>query len=543
MEGHHKAGSMDSNTEAIKQFKAELWSRQRLSHQRAYQEQAFRLEELLPSRGVADELLRLYLTTFETTNRVLHIPTFLKEYQAYWSGSQSTGSVFVAKLLSLMAASSCFYNPTAKVNDKDSIRDAAAAWIMAVQSWIASVFVSPSIDFHMLQIKCLLMIACQANTVDGDVVWVSAGSLVRTAVAMGLHRDMHPFPNMSRFWAEMRRRLWATICELELQSSLGGGMLPSIDLDECDCGQPSDWDDEALSEEMAEYPAPKDLGSQLTRSSFQVMLARSLPVRFRILKLLNSLKFCLTYDEALRLTEELVLSMNEVLSLFNNGGSPVSVPGIEDTTFAKSFLLFLTRTYLLVLHQPFLVNVICSPKFSYSRKVCLESALEIYSQLEPSLPDRLETPHLGGLGGGMFRNESFRAAVTLCVEMSLQADEFQQSATGGTNNHSPLTDVVRSQQSVMLGAVERTIDMFGSLIKPDGKACRPFIFLTMALASVKARLSGQDPLRSVKEACEGAVRHCKELMGMAWTEGRPDGNGHPLEVSQPTILHHGHRQS
>lgn len=504
LERAHRDEAKDSSTRAVKQFKTEMWSQQRQSHQRAYQEQAFRLEEMMPPRGVADDLVWLYLSTFETTYRVLHVPTFLREYEAWWTGAQSVDTVFLAKLLALMAAGSCFYDQTAKINGMDSVRKAAGAWIMGVQSWIASVFVSPSIDFNMLQVQCLLTIACQAHGADGDVVWISTGSLVRAALAMGLHRDV---PNVSRFWAEMRRRLWTTICELELQAALDGGVLPSIDLDECDCGHPSDWDDKDLSEDMVDDPMSK----RLTRSSPQVLLARSLPVRFRIVKLFCGLKFGLTYDEALRLNEELAQSMNEVLSAFRSGATA----GSTETAFAESSLIFLLRKYQLVLHQPFFVNALCSPKFSYSRKVCVESSMEMLSQLEPRDPGRPKTPCLGDLGGEMLRNEFFRAATTLCVEMSLQAEELQRPALSPAGGS--LTDLVRSQQSVMLQAVERTIGVFEDLVGPEGKGSRAFIFLTMALASVKARLTltGDDPLQRVEEESLRAIRQCKELMGMS----------------------------
>lgn len=474
---------------------------------------------MLPPREVADDLLRLYLSTFETTYRILHVPSFLEEYNACWSGALKMDAVFTAKLLALMAAGSCFYDQRVMINGKDSIQDVAGMWIMAVQSWVVSVFVGPSVDFNMLQVQCLLMIACQANGAEGDVVWISTGSLVRSAIVMGLHRDTTCIPNVSKFWAEMRRRLWATICELELQSSLDGGMLPTIDLDECDCGRPSDCDDDDLSEDMVTDPASKPAG-QFTRSSFQVLLSQSLPVRFRIVKLICSLKFSLTYDEALRLSEELVQSMNEVLSMFR------SDPGTGTEIFTQSYLIFLLRKYLLILHQPFFVNVPSSPKFSFSRKVCVESSIEMLSQLECPIPDKPNTPHLGGLGG-MLRNEFFRAATTLCVEMSLQAEEFQRStlSPAGTS----FTDMIRSQQSGMLRAVEGTIDVFRSMIGPEGKGTRAFIFLSMALASVKARLVGDDPPKRVEETSLGAVRECKEIMGMSRAETRRE----QTEVSRP----------
>lgn len=61
----------------MKQFKRGLWSQENQDHQRAFREQAFKLEDMVPPRNVADQLLQLYLETFETTYRVLHVPTFV----------------------------------------------------------------------------------------------------------------------------------------------------------------------------------------------------------------------------------------------------------------------------------------------------------------------------------------------------------------------------------------------------------------------------------------------------------------------------------
>lgn len=74
----------------MKKFKVKLWPRESQDHQCAFREQAFKLDEMVPSRKVADQLLRLYLDTFETTFRVLHIPTFLQQYKNYWASGQKS---------------------------------------------------------------------------------------------------------------------------------------------------------------------------------------------------------------------------------------------------------------------------------------------------------------------------------------------------------------------------------------------------------------------------------------------------------------------
>lgn len=513
----------------LKKLRGEVCSREQQDHQRVFRERAFSMEEMIPHKRVADELLSLYLSTFETTCRILHVPTFLKQYDAYWAGTEQGDQVFLAKLLALMAASSCFFGPTTRLNETDTLHSSASAWIISVQSWIASSFVSSTINIDMLQIQCLLMIARQADATDGDVVWISSGSILRSAMTMGLHRSPSYFGKMTPFWAEMRRRLWTTILEFDLQSSLDGGMPPSIDLDEFDCEPPSNYDDEDLTENMAEDVAPKD-SEVLTRSSFQVLLSRSLALRMRIAKLINSLKFGLSYDEALRLGEQLIMHMNEALALYPDGGS-TALSSSSNFPFARSLMIFLMRRFVLILHRPFALSVLLSPKFSFSRKICLESSLEMLSQLDAppvSLPEAQPCPHLGQLGGGMFRDEFFHAALTVSVELCWQAEEFSTThgPAGQPSSISSLNELVRSQQAVLLGAVEKTLDIFGNRINTRGKGCKSFFFLSMVLASVKARMNGEDPQLKAEQVAMRAIRDCEQLIrGASWADIRARQEG------------------
>jgi hypothetical protein len=528
----------DSELGSLKQLKKKMWLKQRQEHQqRARCVQASSLVDLLPPRQVADELVQLYLSNFETTHRVLHIPTFLQQYEGYWTAPENPDMVFLAKLLLLMAASSCFYSPTTKINGKESLPSTAIHWIEAAQTWAATSYASRNTNFDILQVHCLLLIARQANAFDGDTIWISSGSLIRSAMTMGLHRNPLRFQKLSRFWAEMRRRLWATIQELDLQSSMDGGMLPTLDLGEYDCDPPSNYDDADLIDSMTEDPPPKDAGI-LTRSSFQVLLSRSLPVRVHIAKLVNRLRFTISYDEALRLSEELMQSLHDASDLFPSDESLSHIPGVENPAFTKSYFIFLIRRSLLALHRPFCLSVMRTPKFSYSRKVCLDSALEILSLLEPPLGDGAEPqphPHLGHLTGGMFREELFHAAIMVCVELVLQADEYSRSKSmlpGQSSVLSSLNDMAESQQAVMVRAVENTLRIFGSRIAPGGRGCKPYLFLSLTLASAKARLKGDDAFQTMDQAVTEVLKECHLLMnGVPWTDLRKQDGNSAKEVS------------
>lgn len=63
----------------------------------------------MPPREVADKLIGNYLRTFESTYRILHVPTFEAEYAQYWENPATTGTGVVIKLLLVMAIGTSFY--------------------------------------------------------------------------------------------------------------------------------------------------------------------------------------------------------------------------------------------------------------------------------------------------------------------------------------------------------------------------------------------------------------------------------------------------
>jgi hypothetical protein len=248
-----------------------------------------------------------------------------------------------------------------------------------------------------------------------------------------------------------------------------------------------------------------------TQNFYQILLAKTLAVRYRIAKKINALKFDLSYDEAIRMSEELLRSIQNASSIFEDHASSINSANILCHRFAQSLHLFIVRKFILALHRPFSFSAARLPKYSYSRKICLEVSLEMLSQMElPSSPDRIMYPHITQLGSGMFRDETFHAAITVCVELAIQSQEMSQSSGLSMEgvNCSVLMSMVQSQQSLMLQAVERTMHDFGRrAIGPSGKGCKKlYFFLCMILTSVKSRLKGEDPMAEVEAAPQKAMR-------------------------------------
>jgi hypothetical protein len=530
----------------MKMLKREIYWREKRKNLVDWHLQAFRLCELVPHRKLADRLVQLYLSTFETTFRVLHVPQFLEEYKAFWDTGQKSipGSLppnlFAAKLLTLMVCVICLDHDdrTADRDDGEkSLVQIAQGWMYAVRSWISACgYTRWGID--LMQIKCLLLIARQAIAFDGDLVWISSGALVREGMIMGLHRDPSDFPKVSRCAGEIRRRLWTTIVELDVQTSLDTGTPPAINLDDFDCGLPSNIEDEEFLKPSS--PIPPSRSQEIrTRTSFQIALARSLPIRLRIAKLVNSTKFNLGYDDALSLSQELIQTLQGAPSglQIDRDAPPDCSTQQHYTTFQVSLFRFLTYRFLMVLHRPFALSAseTRNQKFYYSRKICLESSLALLSQIPTPTPSSRHQngpyPHLLRLRGGMFRDDLFHAALTACLELLTQAGDVRLSALPGmSSSASLLQDHAYSHRDAILRTVENLLDYIAWKIRVEKQTCRAYIAISMALASVKSRLSpsllpssdpGQDSVNpklnsehvaAVARAFQVAVRRCKELL-------------------------------
>jgi hypothetical protein len=139
----------------------------------------------IPNQEISDQLVHLYLRTFESTFRILHIPTFRKEYSQYWKEPQAANPGFVVKLLLVMAIGTCFYHGGAI--DCNTLRSLAHQWIYSASCWLSAPSEKSRMNLTGLQVHCLLLLARQTNDIDGDLIWISAGSTLRLAFNMGLH--------------------------------------------------------------------------------------------------------------------------------------------------------------------------------------------------------------------------------------------------------------------------------------------------------------------------------------------------------------------
>ena len=189
-----------------------------------------RVLEVLPARDVVEPLINLYLDTFEYVHHVLHMPSFCREYTAFWEDCTNRSSGSAATMLLMMACA----HPVAHAGSTPLLANfqithsAVVTWIEAAESWL-NVQSQKHLTLTYLQVSCLLVLCKKLNEVKVKRHWTFVGTLLRFAISGGLHRDPSLLGNrISVFEAEMKRRIWASILDIELQTSIDRGLMSML---------------------------------------------------------------------------------------------------------------------------------------------------------------------------------------------------------------------------------------------------------------------------------------------------------------------------
>ncbi|ORY19557.1 hypothetical protein BCR34DRAFT_471780 [Clohesyomyces aquaticus] len=384
----------------------------------------------LPSKEVIDELVNCYLGTIETVYRILHVPTFKRDYEALWATNVERNKAFLIQLKLVLAIGAATYD------ECFSLRTSATRWVYEAQFWLSEPESKGRLSINYLQTNLLLIFAREAVGVEEGMNWVSAGALLRTAVYMGLHRDPSHHPKRATFVTEMRRRIWNSILEVNLQTSLYSGGPPFIDLKDFDTEPPDNFDDEQLLLESAE-PRPRHV---LTPVSVAIALRQTFAVRLAITRFLNNLDSKCTYADALRLDTE-IREAHKMLSRTLQAWS--SIPETQLTTptlsqFATRLVDCVMRRFLSALHIPFFASSLHDPTFAFSRKVVIETSLKIWYSVCPSqIQTQTQTPasaiHSPSsvdtfsrfviCAAGFFRTSAMQASCIIAAELRAQLQE------------------------------------------------------------------------------------------------------------------------
>lgn len=199
---------------------------------------------------------------------------------------------------------------------------------------------------------CMLYLAKRANVIKKKRYWTNAGALIREGIVVGLHHDGDQVSSrITPYYREMRRRIWATMMEFDLQASYDQGVPTLLSQIAIDAKAPRNVNDEEFDEDSEELPMSKP-SNEYTYSAYQHLARQSLQTRLELNRVMTGPAADLDWERVNRYTEMITNEIDalppwdsEDLNKTHEGRKPV---------LAYTLLHIQLRQYLIPLHQPYL---------------------------------------------------------------------------------------------------------------------------------------------------------------------------------------------
>ncbi|KND93561.1 hypothetical protein TOPH_01405 [Tolypocladium ophioglossoides CBS 100239] len=310
------------------------------------------LESLLPPKDDTDVLVSFYLNHLEQLHRVVHIPTFNREYANFWVPGRARYPAMTALVLLMISISACASASSGgSTPSLSTYRSMPEQWIFACDGWLRQQS-SKNRKLVHYQVSCLVYLAKRMNMIGKKRFWTETGSLIQDAMMDGLHFDPSPAVD-GPYMREMKRRIWFVLRELDLQNAFEYGLPTLLHNIGSDVAAPANLDDEDFDEASKQLPVPKP-PSQFTCTSYQSHSARSWTLRLEISRRLfstgGSKEF--SYEDVLRYTHEITQAMHS-LPPWDTDDAEIGGDR-KRLLLTYAFLHFQLKECILAIHRPYL---------------------------------------------------------------------------------------------------------------------------------------------------------------------------------------------
>jgi hypothetical protein len=449
---------------------------------------------LLPSKDTSASLAKLYFDRFETTYRILHGPRFWKNFEKLWDEQAEPNIAFtVILLLVILIARTIAPEELLTYVGSSLSTSEPAAVIHAGKIWLARQS-KKHLKIESFQIQILLYVASQVNSEQLKQSWNTAGMLVRSAMSVGLHREPSLLGSkISTYNQEMRRRLWLTIVELDLQASVDRGMQASLTGIPWDSRSPGNIDDAEINEETHQLP-PSRSSFQYTSSSYSNLSQKSVRLRTEINSILNNPGYILSHNQVLDFEDELVKLLEDVpeWEISSSPNSNSSAP-----RSSKLVLEIQLRQYLLLIHSHYLRQSNIGSRGRYSAVACLNSAVSILRGYK----------ELGSSGFSAYSLLScgvLRAALSICQTIYSSPKILGKKISHPTSRNRLLIfstgeSFPSDSDATFLQSMNEALDLLQRNVTRIGSGFKEYWFASAAYTLLQLRSSTDKQLRKERQ--------------------------------------------
>ncbi|KAF2102294.1 hypothetical protein NA57DRAFT_73723 [Rhizodiscina lignyota] len=241
---------------------------------------------IIPAQDVGEHLVTSYATNFPKIYQVLHLATFRRQCSRFWDLDAASNEKFRTEFGPLLALVTSLGSNFWQQQTSGPCLNLHKTCAL-VDDWLSGLDCKKQLQPMALQTSCILVLSMGMLSMPSVRIWQYSGDLVRSALAIGLHKDPDELdPQMSPLQANLRRRLWYIIANLDAEVSILSCLPSLVQVTPYSCRVPTAVPTEDVSmdatEEIQNY-GPDDTDD----ITYQSELVNSLPLRLRALQVLT----------------------------------------------------------------------------------------------------------------------------------------------------------------------------------------------------------------------------------------------------------------
>ncbi|KAL1883285.1 hypothetical protein Daus18300_000343 [Diaporthe australafricana] len=383
-----------------------------------------RMADILPGRAICDRLLEAYISMSEGIYRIVHVPSFKAEYEAFWARSQSGVSEgFLPRLMCMLSLGARFETDNRGLGHDRADGINAPTACALTRAWLDGLRGKQLVDMDTLQCEVLHLHASRIMLSRNQESWAQLGFIVRMAMAMGLHRDPDEFPQIRPFYAEMRRRLWYTIVDMDLHLALACNLPGAVREGEYTCRPPSNLDDGDIFPEMKALPPSRPI-DEYTNTQLQAYASRTLAHRIRVSTIINRLDTIRDFGEVLDCGAKLEQLLDDVNHLFPRRNQTLDPRAKFKDWRMRALLDMHVRRPLLALYRPFALSTVeCPAHITTSYLKSSMTMLTYMDELDPRTPGFGDVSHMYHV---VLKHDIMQAAFSVCYFIKMASEEQLQ---------------------------------------------------------------------------------------------------------------------
>ena len=370
---------------------------------------------IVPTRTEVDGYIENYLKTVEQVYRLVHVPSFRREVEVFWEQDLKNNVEWdwLAQLLMVIGLG-LLTSPNPDIRRVKRLFRGAEVCLAQVSFVVRPTILSIKAVCMMVISKHMGAMSCDEYDSCGPLM----GIVVRQAMSLGLHRDPASHGGtVSVFEAEMHRRLWTTIMQIEAQQAITSGMPPLIRVHDFNTMPPSNLNDEdfdtSFSANNIITPRSHD---EYTDSSFQILLSQSLTPTLEIVAVSNSLTGAFSYAQVLELDAFIRDLLSQVTRLRDILETEPCQTKRDSRSIQVRMLDICLRRILLILHRQYTRASNASIIYPKSYWTLFENSLAIVVHQRQIYDEELCWQTMSWFAE-IFKNDFFLATITIGIQL------------------------------------------------------------------------------------------------------------------------------